>query len=118
VLADPSSATGAIRFFPAHPHEGAISAPPDQRAQVIAIGRSKASGEEFNLAVAFEGHEGQGRALAQSTFHHFADYNWDARTGCPGFVSEAPGDTMTVNPAALADIHRYIVNAAHWLTGD
>lgn len=117
VLADPASASGAIRFFPAHPHEGAVSAPPGRAARVIACGRSKASGEEFNLAVAFDGHEGQGRAIAQSTFHHFADYNWDAGSGCPGFVSEAPGDGMTANPAALADIERYVVNATHWLAG-
>lgn len=115
VLADPASPTGAIRYFPAHPHEGAVSAPPDAPARVIARGRSQASGASFNLAVAFDGEAGTGRALAESTFHHFADYNWDARSGCPGFVSEAPGDGMTTNPAALADIQRYVVNAAHWL---
>jgi hypothetical protein len=86
VLADPSSPTGAIRWFPAHPHEGAVSAPPGQDARVIAQGRSIVSGEMFNLAVAFE-----------------------------GFVSEAPGDGMHTHPAALADIHRYVVNAVHWL---
>lgn len=118
VLADPASATGAIRYFPAHPHEGAVSAPPGQPARVIACGRSQVSGETFNLAVAFEPHDGQGRAIAQSTFHHFADYNWDARAGCPGFVSEAPGDGMATNPAALADIHRYVVRATRWLAGD
>ncbi|RZT10210.1 hypothetical protein SAMN05216319_1334 [Duganella sp. CF402] len=118
VLADPGSASGAIRFFPAHPHEGAVSAPPDQPARVIACGRSKVSGEQFNLVVAFERHQQHGRAIAQSTFHHFADYNWDARTGCPGFVSEAPGDGMSTHPAALADIHRYVINVARWLAGD
>jgi hypothetical protein len=118
VLADPASATGAIRFFPAHPHEGAVSAPPGRPARVIARGRSKASGEAFNLAVAVDRHEGRGRVIAQSTFHHFADYNWDAASGCPGFVSEAPGDGMSANPAARADIERYVVNAAHWLAGD
>jgi hypothetical protein len=115
VLADPSSPTGAIRWFPAHPHEGAVSAPPGQHARVIAQGRSIVSGEMFNLAVAFEGEGGRGRALAASTFHHFADYNWDAQQGCPGFVSEPPGDGMHTHPAALADIHRYVVNAANWL---
>jgi len=118
VLADPRSDTGAIRFFPAHPHEGAVSAPPDQGARVIARGRSKTSGESFNLAVAFERHAGLGRAIAQSTFHHFADYNWDPRSGCPGFVSEPPGSGMVTHPAALADIQRYVLNAAHWLAGD
>jgi hypothetical protein len=118
VLADPESPTGAIRLFPAHPHEGAVSAPAGQFARVIAHGRSQVSGGEFNLAVAFEPPEGAGRAIAESTFHHFADYNWDASAGCPGFVSEAPGDGMTTDPAALADIHRYVVNATRWLAGD
>lgn len=118
VLADPHSGTGAIRFFPAHPHEGAISAPPDQAARVIACGQSQASGAQFNLVVAFERSQGRGRAIAQSTFHHFADYNWDTGAGCPSFVSEAPGDGMAANPAALQDIQRYVINAAHWLAGD
>jgi hypothetical protein len=115
VLADPDSPTGAIRFLPAHPHEGAISAPPGQNARVIAQGRSLISGELFNLAVAFERESGRGRAIAESTFHHFADYNWDLQRGCPGFVSEAPGDGIQRNPAALADFHRYVINLAHWL---
>jgi hypothetical protein len=118
VLAHPDTPTGAIRYFPAHPHEGAISAPPGLPARVIASGRSLASGEVFNLAVAFERHDGKGRALAHSTFHHFADYNWDAGSGCPGFVSEAPGDSMQTHPDALADIQRYVINASRWLAGD
>lgn len=119
VMANPASPTKAIRFFPAHPHEGAISAPQDQPARVIATGRSRVSGASFNLIVAFEGHPegGAGRALAHSSFHHFADYNWDSTTGCPGFVSEAPGQGMSTNPDALADIQRYVVNAATWLAG-
>lgn len=115
VLADPDSPTGAIRWFPSHPHEGAISAPPGQDARVIAQGRSIASGRTFNLAVAFEREGKRGRAIAESTFHHFTDYNWDALMGCPIFVSEAPGDGIRRNPAQLDDIHRYVVNLAHWL---
>jgi hypothetical protein len=118
VLINPASPTGAIRYFPAHPHEGAVSAPEGQPARVIATGRSRVSGAPFNLVVAFEGQDGMGRALAHSSFHHFADYNWDSTTGCPGFVSEAPGQGMATNPAALADIRRYVVNAATWLAGD
>ncbi|KQW93516.1 hypothetical protein ASC94_12875 [Massilia sp. Root418] len=117
VLADPASPTGAIRFLPAHPHEGAVSAPQDEPARVIATGRSLASGAQFNLAVAFERSEEHGRAIAQSSFHHFCDYNWDTAAGCPAFVSEAPGDGMAGNPAALRDVQRYVVNAAHWLAG-
>lgn len=118
VLADPGSPSGAIRFFPAHPHEGAVSAPPGTPARVIACGQSQASAACFNLIVAFERSAAHGRALAHSSFHHFADYNWDTSTGCPGFVSEAPGDGMRTNPAALRDIERYAVNATRWLAGD
>lgn len=117
VLIHPASVTGTIRFFPAHPHEGAISAPPDRKARVIAYGRSQASGARFNLVVAFDGTAEKGRALAHSSFHHFADYNWDAGSGCPSFVSETPGDSMATHPAALPDIQRYSANAARWLAG-
>ena len=117
VLVDPASPTGAIRFFPAHPHEGAISAPPDEHARVVACGRSKSSGAEFNLVVAFERTRSRGRAIAQSSFHHFADYNWHPGAGCPSFVSEASGQGMAANPAALYDIQRYVANTARWLAG-
>jgi hypothetical protein len=118
VLAHPDSGTGAIRFFPAHPHEGAISAPHDQPARVIACGQSQVSGAQFNLVIAFERSLERGRAIAHSSFHHFSDYNWNTRAGCPSFVSETPGDGMASNPAALLDIQRYVINTAHWLAGD
>lgn len=115
VLQDPSSPTGAIRHLPAHPHEGGVLAPEGADARVIAIGNSKATGHPFNLAVAFaEGPDG-GRAIAQSTFHHFVDYNWDPSKGCPSFVSEAPGDGLRCHPEALADTYRYALNLAAWL---
>jgi hypothetical protein len=117
VLADASSPTGAIRFLPSHPHEGAVSAPDNQDARVIASGRSKVTGRQFNLAVAFEGSGGRGRAIAASTFHHFADYNWDPRVGAPSFVDEPPGDAMLREPAALASVHLYVRNIATWLAG-
>jgi len=117
VLADPDSPTGAIRFLPAHPHEGAVCAPGDEPARVIARGKSKVTGKSFNLAVAFEPSVQGGPAVAQSTFHHFADYNWDTRLGCPSFVSEPPGNGMQTEPQALRDIHRYCVNVALWLAG-
>jgi hypothetical protein len=79
VLRDASAPNGSIPFLPSHPHEGAVSAPPGARARVIARGRSKATGARFNIAVAFEADGTAGRAIAQSTFHHFADYNWDTR---------------------------------------
>jgi hypothetical protein len=57
-----------------------------------------------------------GRAIAQSSFHHFADYNWDVDMGSPSFVSEPTGDGMKQNPQALEDIQAYVRNAALWLT--
>ncbi len=116
VLADPASPTGAIRVLPAHPHEGSVSAPPDEpSAHVIAAGVSKVTGAPFNIAVAFEASEDGGRAIAQSTFHHFADYNWDPRDGAPSFVDEPPGRAILDHPEAMADTHRYMRNIADWL---
>lgn len=116
VLRDPTQPGGIIGYLPAHPHEGAVIAPlEDSSARVIATGVSKASGDRFNLAVAFEPTASAGPALAQSTFHHFADYNWDTSRGCPDFVSEAPGDGMATTPLAMQSVHRYVRNAALWL---
>jgi hypothetical protein len=94
-----------------------VSAPLGEHARVIATGRSQVTGRRFNLAVAFEAHEGRGRAIAQSTFHHFADYNWDPRSGAPSFVDEPPGDAMVREPEALEDTRRYVRNLAMWLAG-
>jgi len=58
-----------------------------------------------------------GRVVAESTFHHFADYNWDPSTGCPSFVSEAPGDGLRQFPEALRSSKRYVRNVAQWLAG-
>lgn len=115
VLHFPASADRLIRFLPAHPHEGGVRVPEDADARVIATGRSKATGRPFNIAVAFEAGPEGGRAIAQSTFHHFADYNWDVRAGCPSFVSEQPGDGLARNPAAIIDIWQYALNIARWL---
>jgi len=116
VLADENSPTGSIRRLPAHPHEGGIGAPDGEGARVIAQGKSKVTGAIFNIAVAFEPGEHGGPAIAQSTFHHFADYNWDTSTGSPSFVDEPPGDAMRRVPEALADTHRYALNVAAWLS--
>jgi hypothetical protein len=117
VLADSSSPTGAIRFLPSHPHEGAVSAPNDDNARVIASGTSKATGKQFNIAVAFDAQGGNGRGIAQSTFHHFADYNWDIGAGAPSFVTEPSGDAIAREPEALAATRRYVRNVALWLAG-
>jgi hypothetical protein len=115
VLVDETSPTGAIRFLPSHPHEGGVYAPDDQAARVIARGHSKATGQPFNLLVAFEGSQTRGPALAASSFHHFTDYNWDPRQGRPSFVLEPEGDAMLREPDGLASVHRYVRNIALWL---
>ena len=47
---------GRIEWFPGHPHEGVVSAPPEYDfAQVVGWGRSTVSGRTFNLAVALDG---------------------------------------------------------------
>jgi hypothetical protein len=115
VLRDPTSPTCAIRHLPAHPHEGGVRAPEGGDARVIATGRSKATGHIFNIAVAFDEGPAGGRAIAQSTFHHFVDYNWDVRAGSPSFVTETPADGLRQNPQAMADTQLYALNLARWL---
>jgi len=113
--------SGVIEYFPAHPHEGSVGVPEgEERARVIARGRSQVSGRQFNLIVAFEQrpdrHGNQlGRAVAESSFHHFVDYNWDTSKGCPSFLIEPPGDEIHRDPARLAGIKTYVSNAARWL---
>jgi hypothetical protein len=116
VLADADSPTGAIRFLPSHPHEGDVGVPPGEPARVVATGVSKTTGRPFNIAVAFESSARGGRAIAQSTFHHFADYNWNTAAGAPSFVTEPPSNGMQAVPQALQDTHRYALNVARWLT--
>jgi hypothetical protein len=121
LMRHPESPEGLIEFFPAHPHEGAVGVPQrEEHARVIATGKSETTGRPFNLIVAFESstdnHGNQlGRGIAESSFHHFADYNWDTEMGCPSFVAEPPGDGYKRNPRALEDIKTYVSNAARWL---
>ena len=118
VLFDPKAPGGVLRYLPAHRHEGDVSSPPgDSTARVIATGRSKVTGINFNIAVAFEASAAGGPALAQSTFHHFADCNWDPSMGAPSFVSEPFGDGMMRSPVAQRAIRRYVRNVALWLAG-
>lgn len=116
VLADPQSPTGAIRLLPAHPHEGGIGAPEGEDARLIVRGRSKVTGTPFAIAVAFEPGANGGPAIAESTFHHFADYNWDIASGHPSFVDEPPGDGGGRAAEGLADTRRYVLNLAAWLS--
>lgn len=107
-----------VDLLPAHPHEGGVGAPPDEpSARVIATGMSLVSGNRFNLAVAFDASDTGGPAIAESTFHHFCDYNWDTAAGSPSFVDEPPGSGMRDHPEALASTHRYVGNLALWLAG-
>ncbi|MEP6819888.1 MAG: hypothetical protein ABJA18_10165 [bacterium] len=124
LMSNPASSAGVIEFFPAHPHEGAVGVPEgEEQAHVIATGKSKVTDRPFNLVIAFESavdeHGNQlGRGIAESSFHHFVDYNWDTDMGCPSFLVEPPGDGYKRNPQALQDIKTYVGNAARWLAGN
>ena len=117
----PSSPSGSIEYFPAHPHEGAVGVPADvNSARVVATGLSKVTGRPFNLVVAFENSSDTygnklGRAVAQSSFHHFVDYNWDTEKGCPSFLEEPPGDGFKTEPDKLEGFQVYVRNLALWL---
>ncbi len=121
LLQNPQSPSGYIDLFPAHPHEGAVGVPETMsHAQVIATGKSLVTERKFNLAVALDREVDEqgntlGRAVAESTFHHFCDYNWDIKSGCPSFVDEPPGNLMQTEPRAIVDIQAYIHNLALWL---
>jgi hypothetical protein len=105
-----------LQTLPAHPHEGGIMAPPGEPlARVVATGKSSVTGRSFNIAVAFEPTSGAGRGWAESTFHHFADYNWNTRLGCPSFVSEKPSSAIERDPSLLDDTKVYVANLAAWL---
>lgn len=118
LLHDPNQIDSTLHYFPAHPHEGAVGAPEDDpSARVIATGTSKATGRDFNLVVAFDQSDRGGPAIAQSTFHHFADYNWDPAMGSPSFVSEPVGHGLAHSIAAQHSIRQYVRNAALWLAG-
>lgn len=121
LLRSSDNASGTIESFPAHPHEGSVGVPEDEdRAHVIATGVSQTSGRDFNLVVAFERRPDQhgnhlGRAVAESSFHHFVDYNWDTSMGCPSFLYEPPGDEIKRHPEKLRDVKTYVANLARWL---
>ena len=110
---------GPLEWLPAHPHEGAVSAPRalGGSARVVARGCSAMTGTEFNLVVSIEGGDetGGGRVVADSSFHHFCDCNWDPSAGAPSFVDEPWGDGMQRSPDGQADVRRYVENVAAWL---
>jgi hypothetical protein len=123
LLRNPGSASGVIEYLPAHPHEGAVGVPEgEEHARVVATGVSQVTHRPFNLMVAFERAQDKhgntlGRAVAESSFHHFVDYNWDVEMGCPGFLSEPPGNQIKREPEKLEDVKTYVRNLALWLAG-
>jgi hypothetical protein len=119
LLRTAQTASGRVEWFPAHPHEGGVSAEASN-ARPLAQGRSTVTGRRFNLAVVLDGEiapDGRpmGRAVAESTFHHFADYNWDLDRGAPSFVTETPGTEIKADPSRLAIFKDYVRNLATWL---
>src|SRR5215831_722379 len=121
ILQNSNNRSGVIEYFPAHPHEGAVGVPDGEAsANVIATGTSQVTGRPFNLIVAFERSRDAhgnvlGRAIAETSFHHFVDYNWDTSMGCPSFLEEPPGDQIKRDPARLDDVRMYVRNLAVWL---
>ena len=121
VLQNSDNGSGVIEYFPAHPHEGAVGVPAgEEHANVIAMGTSQVTGRSFNLLVAFEHSRDQhgnvlGRAIAESSFHHLVDYNWDTSMGCPSFLEEPPGHQIEREPEKLLDVRTYVANVARWL---
>jgi hypothetical protein len=121
LLRNPSSPSGRVEYFPAHPHEGGVGVPEgESHARVIAEGVSGVTNRPFNLVVAFESVRDRhgntlGRAVAESSFHHFVDYNWDTSMGCPSFLEEPPGEQIRREPEKLEDVKAYVRNLALWL---
>jgi hypothetical protein len=123
IMRNSANASGVIEYFPAHPHEGAVGVPGGETsARVVATGYSQTTRRSFNLIVAFDSSVDRhgntlGRAVAESSFHHFVDYNWDTAKGCPSFLTEPPGHQIEREPEKLQDIKAYVKNIAVWLAG-
>jgi len=121
LLLNPNNQSGVIQFLPAHPHEGSVGVPSSEHhARVIATSVSRVTHRTFNLIVAFDSATDEhgntlGRAVAESSFHHFVDYNWDTDKGCPSFLTEPPGNQIRREPEKLEDVKIYIENLARWL---
>jgi hypothetical protein len=121
LLRNPDNASGTIEWFPAHPHQGEVGVPEgEDNARVIATGVSQVTERPFNLIVAFDRASDRagnslGRGIAESSFHHLVDYNWDISKGCPSFLEEPPGDEIIRDAGRLNDIRNYVRNAALWL---
>jgi len=110
-------AVRGLDVLPAHPHEGAVTVPTElaDHARVILTGRSETTGREHPIAVAVEPHDGAGPVIADSSFHHIADYNWNPNAGCPSFVTEPCGSRVVEDDRAAKQVRRYATNIADWL---
>ena len=120
LLRTTQTGSGHIEWFPAHPHEGLVTVG-GPHTSVLAQGRSAVTGRRFNLAVVLDGDRApagrpMGRAVAHSTFHHFADYNWDVDRGAPSFVTDLPGGQIRADPHRLHVYLDYVRNLAEWLS--
>ncbi len=106
-----------VRFLPAHPHEGALRVP--EGGTAVARGRSLRTDNDFLLVVSFDrlAGAGRGRAVAHSSFHHFADYNLDPDLGCPSFVTDPVAPTEERIEEGIVHSRRYWRNLAAWLAG-
>ncbi|MEM9802487.1 MAG: hypothetical protein AAGA20_19315 [Planctomycetota bacterium] len=106
-----------VDLLPAHPHEGALRVP--EGGVAIARSSSRLSGRHFLLAVAFDHPASDGapgrRAVAQSTFHHFADYNIDVGDGAPSFVTDPVAPEADRDPEGARQSIQYWENLAGWL---
>ncbi|MGL5035594.1 MAG: hypothetical protein ACRC6M_17550, partial [Microcystaceae cyanobacterium] len=77
VLLNSDSPNGVVQLFPAHPHEGGVGVTEEGgNGRAIALGKSKITHRAFNLIVAIESCKDSdgnqvGRAIAESSFHHF-----------------------------------------------
>ncbi len=111
LLRSPSSPSGLVEHFPAHPQDAALSVPGAMPyARVIATSSTTVNGRSSNLVVAIEnepaarGHA-SGRAVALSTFHQLADVNWDKGT-----------QASSSQPSKLDVYKDYVRNLARWLS--
>ncbi|MFN2450363.1 MAG: hypothetical protein ABR508_11360 [Candidatus Baltobacteraceae bacterium] len=122
VLRTRHSPSGVVEYFPAHPHEGALSVPEGMSfARVIATSLSTQTGRSFNLAVAIDNEPSMnghacGRAIALSTFQHLTDYNWGESDSAPSFVTEPRGTQFRDDPQRMETYKDYIRNLARWLS--
>jgi len=109
-----------LELLPSHPHEGTVTIPAElaEHARIILRGTSATTGRDSAIAAAVEPHDGVGPVIADSSFHHIADYNWNPNVGCPSFVTEPCGSTVVEDQRAAKEVRRYAKAIADWLGGE